>query len=156
MRTYDLIDQVFVNSRLPVFEKLEAFPRFASKRSIARFLVKHELFTRVVFVNRSVVECGVFDGAGLFTWAQLSNIYEPVNYTRKIVGFDTFAGFPRVGEEDKNTERTFVAGDLKGDTYEALLLSVEKYNDERALKHIPNIELIRWSVFFRYWKEVAE
>jgi hypothetical protein len=49
----------------------------------AIFLCRQELFRKVVEVNGAVVECGVFNGAGLFTWAQLSNIYEPVNYNRK-------------------------------------------------------------------------
>ena len=31
---------------------------------------------------------------GLFAYAQLSEIYEPSNYHRQIIGFDTFEGFP--------------------------------------------------------------
>src|SRR5689334_2350822 len=86
-RGYELGRDAFAASRVDVLDRLEAFSRFASKRSLARFLCRHELYQRVVGVNGAIVECGVFNGAGLFTWAQLANIYEPVNYNRKVIGF---------------------------------------------------------------------
>jgi hypothetical protein len=140
---YGLTEQAFSSASIPVLDKLEAFARFSTKRSLARFLVKQELFKRILTVNGNIVECGVFNGAGLFTWAQLSNIYEPTNYTRKIIGFDTFSGFPSVVEGKDNTGvLQSKKGDLKGSTYEQIMMSVEKYNAERHLSHIPNIHLV--------------
>jgi hypothetical protein len=72
---YSLADEAFQGSSIPLIDKLEAFPRFATKRSLARFLAKHEIFKKIVGTTGIIVECGVFNGAGLFTWAQLSNIY---------------------------------------------------------------------------------
>src|SRR4051794_22072706 len=140
---YHLGREAFESSEVDLLDRLEAFPRFASKRSLARFLCRHELFQRVLDVNGVIVECGVFNGSGLFTWAQLSNIYEPTNYTRKIIGFDTFEGFPSTSELDNSADSTPTIGDLHGDTLESLKLSVEKYNNERHLSHIPNIELVQ-------------
>lgn len=141
---YSLSEEAFTRSSVPLIDKLEAFPRFATKRSLARFLVKHELFKKVIGTTGIVVECGVFNGAGLFTWAQLSNIYEPTNYTRKIVGFDTFSGFPSVDEERDNTGvLRSKPGDLKGSPLDELALSIDKFNSERHLSHIPNMELVQ-------------
>lgn len=141
--SYELTEQAFNAASIPTIDKLEAFARFSTKRSLARFLVKHEIFKRILNVNGSIVECGVFNGAGLFTWAQLSNIYEPTNHTRKIIGFDTFAGFPSIAEEKDNTGvLQSKRGDLKGSTYDEILMSVEKYNTERHLSHIRNIHLV--------------
>lgn len=78
-------------SEIHTIDKLEAFPRFSTKRSVARFIVKQEIFKKILGINGSIIECGMFNGAGLFAWATLSEIYEPVNYTRKIIGYDTFA-----------------------------------------------------------------
>lgn len=140
---YELTEHAFDAASISTLDKLEAFPRFATKRSVARFLVKHELFKRVLNVNGNIIECGVFNGAGLFTWAQLSNIYEPTNHTRKIIGFDTFAGFPSVAEDKDNTGvLQSKKGDLKGSTYNQIQMSVDKYNAERHLSHIPNITLV--------------
>ncbi len=97
---YYLAEEAFRKSSIPLVDKLESFSRFATKRSLARFIVKQKLFEQILHINGNIVECGVFNGAGLFTWLQLSNILEPVNYTRKIVGFDTFEGFPEVDEID--------------------------------------------------------
>lgn len=141
---YSLTTEAFTRASIPLLDKLEAFPRFSTKRSLARFIAKHEIFKKIVETTGIIVECGVFNGAGLFTWAQLSNIYEPTNYTRKIVGFDTFAGFPAVNEKlDNAGVLVSKPGDLSGSSLEELQLSVEKYNNERHLSHIPNIELVQ-------------
>ena len=49
----------------------------------------------------SVIECGVNRGYGLMAWAKLSAVLEPVNMSRRIYGFDTFAGFPSVNDKDR-------------------------------------------------------
>src|SRR3954467_6075416 len=59
---YHLGREAFESSEVGVLDRLEAFPRFASKRSLARFLCRHELFKRVLDVNGVIVECGVFNG----------------------------------------------------------------------------------------------
>jgi hypothetical protein len=140
---YALTEKAFETSRLKLLDKLEAFPRFVTKRSIARFIAKERLFQKIVDVNGVVVECGVFNGAGLFTWAHLTNIFEPVNYTRKIIGFDTFEGFPSVSEVDNCGVQTSLKGDLAGSPVGEYELSIERYNDERHLSHISNIELVK-------------
>ena len=140
--SYERIEKNFAASSLPVVDKLEAFPRFVSKRSVARFLCKYEIYKQILDINGVLVECGVFNGAGLFTWAQLANIFEPSNYTRKIIGFDTFGGFPHVNVKDENSDYNPEAGHLKGDKLESLISSIEKYNSERHLQHIANIELV--------------
>lgn len=113
--SYRLTEEAFNAASIPTIDKLEAFTRFSTKRSIARFLVKHEIFKRIQTVNGSIIECGVFNGSGLFSWAQLSNIYEPSNHSRKIIGFDTFAGFPSVLESKDNAgDQQSKQGDLNG------------------------------------------
>lgn len=142
--SYALTEDAFLKSKIPLLDKLEAFPRFSTKRSIARFIVKHEIYKKILQTTGIIVECGVFNGAGLFTWAQLSNIYEPTNYTRKIVGFDTFCGFPDVNDEmDNSGVLKSKIGDLTGSGLEEIHLSIEKYNNERHLSHIPNVELVQ-------------
>ena len=47
------------------------------------------MFKEILNVH-GIVECGVLYGNGTMTFAHLSSILEPVNFTRKIIGFDTF------------------------------------------------------------------
>lgn len=130
-------------SEISVLDKLESFPRFSTKRSISRFIVKHEIFKKILEVNGSIIECGVFNGAGLFTWATLSEIYEPVNHTRKIIGFDTFGGFPSVSKQDNLSQYKSKQGDLCGDSVHSINESILKHDLERALGHIPKIEIVQ-------------
>ncbi|OXS62299.1 dTDP-6-deoxy-L-hexose 3-O-methyltransferase [Cohnella sp. CIP 111063] len=138
-----LAEQTFRSSQTSLINKLEAFPRFATKRSVARFLARYEIYRELLRVNGSIVECGVFNGAGFFSWAQFSNIFEPSNHTRKIIGFDTFEGFPGLAGQDEDEHRTFAAGDMRGDTAEQIRRSIAKYGAERHLSHIPNAEIVQ-------------
>jgi hypothetical protein len=142
-QSYEMIVKAFEASDLPLFEKLEAFSRFVSKRSLTHFLCRYEIYKKIIPVNGIIIECGVLNGAGLFTWAHLSNIFEPVNYNRRIIGFDTFEGFPNVSGEDQNDVKSPRTGDFKGDSFENISLSVQKHYLERLLPHIPNIELVK-------------
>ena len=71
------IEDYFLKSKLPIFIKLDTFPRFVSKRTVLHFICRYEIFKNILNVNGSIVECGVFNGKSLFTWLQLSSIFEP-------------------------------------------------------------------------------
>ena len=64
---YDLAEQAFEKSNIPLLDKIESFPRFSTKRSLARFIAKEKLFEQILHINGVIVECGVFNGAGLFS-----------------------------------------------------------------------------------------
>lgn len=56
---------------------------------LQKILARYELFRMVMDVPGDIVECGVFKGSGLYTWAKLMRLFRPHNETR-IVGFDFF------------------------------------------------------------------
>jgi hypothetical protein len=95
--------EAFENSCVPLAQRLESFPRHVRRQALARFLVRYEIFKQNLGVHGSVVECGVFAGGGLMTWAHCSSILEPYNHTRRVIGFDTFAGFPKTHEKDTSS-----------------------------------------------------
>jgi hypothetical protein len=142
---FDAIEQFFEDDNIKLIEKIDAFPKYTSRQSIAKFLTKYELFKKILTVNGSIIECGVLHGAGLLAWAKLSSILEPVNHTRKIVGFDSFEGFPSIHEADIKTGESshFREGGLKGSTLESVQKAVEVYNLNRPLQHIPKVELVK-------------
>src|SRR5688500_4852687 len=86
------VARAFEGSTDSVEVRLANFPRYVRRAQLTRFLALYELFKRVLTVKGSIVECGVFRGYSLFTWAKLSAILEPNNLTRRIYGFDTFSG----------------------------------------------------------------
>ena len=54
------------------------------------FSKPQKLFEKILDVQGSIVECGVYKADSLMTYFHLSNIYEPFSFTRKVIGFDTF------------------------------------------------------------------
>ena len=125
-------------------KKMENFPKYVRRQNLTRFLALYEIFKRIQSVKGSIVECGVFRGFGTMTWAKLSAILEPVNLTRRIYGFDSFAGFPSVSGADKNTFSSHVsAGDLYADSYDELMELAAINDSTRFLGHIPKVELIK-------------
>lgn len=125
-------------------DKLTSFTKYVPRQSLTYFLSRYEIFKKILNVHGSIVECGVFFGAGLMTWNQLSSIFEPVNHTRKIIGFDTFAGFTSLKQEDKGSTSEFAKkGGLSMNSLEDLKKCVEVYENNRFLNHIPKVELVK-------------
>lgn len=126
-------------------DKLRAFTKHVPVAEIGRFLAKSKLFENILGIHGSVVECGVFMGGGVMTWANLSAILEPLNHIRKIIGFDTFSGFVDVSEEDRSNavNNNLKKGGLSASTYEDILECARIFDTYRPLGHIPKIELVK-------------
>jgi Macrocin-O-methyltransferase (TylF) len=124
--------------------KIENFPKYVRRQNLTRFLALYEIFKRVLHVKGSIVECGVHQGFGVMTWAKLSAILEPVNLTRHVYGFDTFAGFPKLSTKDRSPARPhFQPGELAADAYEEINELVAIHDSTRFLGHIPKLTLIK-------------
>lgn len=138
--------RVFQESTDSLEIRLENFPKYVRRQHLKRFLAMYEIFKRTLPVKGSVVECGVFRGFGVMTWAKLSTILEPENLTRRIYGFDTFSGFPSVAEKDRSKFTRSSAGDLVSDSYAELNELIGQYDRDRFLGHIPKVQLIRGDI----------
>lgn len=126
--------------------KLQSFPKYVRREDITKFVARNELFRRQLHVHGSIVDLGVARGASVFTWLHLSSIYEPANYTRKVIGFDTFAGIPRLHAQD--------AGELASEDVREggfavepqmakdIARAAEIHDLTRYLSHIPKLELV--------------
>src|ERR1043165_6936399 len=137
------IARIFDSCTDSVEVRLENFPKYVRRNHLKRFLAMYELFKMVLPVKGSVVECGVFRGFGLMSWAKLSTILEPENLTRRIYGFDTFAGFPSIAPEDQSGFTTAQKGDLRSSSQEELEALIAQYDQDRFLGHIPKVELVK-------------
>lgn len=142
---FGAVEALFHNDTADLIEKIEAFPKFASRQAIAKFLTKYEIFKRIISVNGSIVECGVLHGAGLLAWAKLSSIFEPANHVRKVIGFDTFGGFPSVSGEDTHTGtfNDLKKGGLTGSNIENVQDAIRVYDLNRPINHIQKVELVQ-------------
>lgn len=135
-----------IASQAPLASIANGFAKYARRQEITRFVARYEMFKMVQDIQGCIVECGVYAGQGLFTWAQLSAIFEPVGGAfRHVYGFDTFDGFPGVHVKDLKgaTELGWKAGDLKADSYADLQRCIELYDLNRFLPQFAKISLIK-------------
>ncbi|MDB4915692.1 MAG: dTDP-6-deoxy-L-hexose 3-O-methyltransferase [Gemmatimonadetes bacterium] len=126
--------------------KLENFPKYVRRQHLKRFLAMYEIFKLALPVKGSIVECGVFKGFGVMSWAKLSAMLEPENLTRRIYAFDTFAGFPSVHEKDATQVADVTVGGLFADSHDELLALIDEYDKDRFLGHVDKVHLIKGDV----------
>lgn len=126
---------------------LDSFAKYTSRQAMTRFLARIKIFEEIKDIHGSIIECGVYNGQGLMSWAQLSSIIEPVGgVTREVFGFDTFTGFPSIHEYDKKNTRgvQHEVGDLAVPrVYEDLLRCVSLFDQNRFLPQFPKVHLIK-------------
>lgn len=74
------------------------------RQSLGRLFYFHHMIQRVAAVPGDLVECGVSIGYGILNWALLTELS---GSNRRIVGFDSFAGFPASTEADRTADGNF-------------------------------------------------
>jgi hypothetical protein len=140
------VAEIFESCPDSVQTKLENFPKYVRRQHLKRFLALYEIFKHILPVKGSIVECGVFRGFGLMSWAKLSTILEPENLTRRVYGFDSFSGFPEISKQDENRFTEHLPGELAADCYDELTKLISQYDDDRFLGHIDKVHLIKGDV----------
>ena len=134
---------IFESSADDTALKLANFAKYVRRQDMTRLLARYEIFKRVLPVKGSIVECGVFRGSGVMSWANFSAVLEPNNCLRRIYGFDTFEGFPSVSQQDQSRVRTTNNGELRSDSYEELTRLIATYDQNRFLGHVKKVELVK-------------
>jgi hypothetical protein len=134
----------FENSQCEIEQKLINFTKYVRRHDIARFITRYELFKKIINVKGSIVECGVHHGGGVMAWAKISEILEPYNFHRKIVGFDTFEGFPSVTEADLPNNLA-KPGFFKEpyDVVSELQSCISDFNETRFIAHQDKVILVK-------------
>lgn len=115
---------------------------FINRMNLSRILFMQDLYLKIIEVHGIIIEFGVRWGQNMSLYSNLRGIYEPFNYNRKIVGFDTFQGFPKVDSKDG---KKIKAGDYNvTKNYELYLEKVLAYHEsESPINHKRKFELIK-------------
>ena len=108
---YRSIAAMLRSAPIPAGEILANLSLFLTRSSLGQILFMSEMYSRILEVHGIVMEFGNRWGRNLALFSSLRNVLEPHNYGRRIVGFDTFEGFPTVTPED-GTDAVISAGAL--------------------------------------------
>ncbi len=146
------LEEYFSRSIGSNVEKLQNFAKYVPVQDARKFLARYEIFRRIEGVHGSIFECGVLFGGGVMTWALLSEIFEPLNHLRNIVGFDTFSGFTTFAAEDKTAwhddkkETQAKIGGLSINSKADIEESIRLYDKNRFLPHIGKVKLVQGDI----------
>ena len=138
----------FSESELSVYERIQSFPIYLQTTYIRKFISRYEIYKKILDVHGSIIECGVLGGGGVFSWAHFSEIFEPYNHLRSVIGFDTFEGFPNINEidlkdrDDKVKSDMLHPGGLKSEKLQNLENLIKIFDLNRPLQHINKIKLV--------------
>ena len=84
---------------------IENFMLYFRRVNFAKVLTHIEIFKKTIELPGSIVECGVFKGMSLLTFAKMVEIYCPGDTLKRVIGFDTFQGFVSLAPEDGAVDR---------------------------------------------------
>ncbi|SRR5258707_8552307 len=96
----ETMKQLFEETPLPLEDLLVNLPLYMRSSTVAKLLWVNELYELIVGIPGAIMEFGVWWGANLTLFESLRAVHEPYNYNRRVVGFDTFAGYPEARPED--------------------------------------------------------
>lgn len=129
---------------LPDDELLANLGLFLTSKNLSRLLFFYEIYRKIVQMHGIIVEFGVRWGQTLSLMAALRGILEPFNRHRKIVGFDTFAGFVGLSEKDGDKCRCQDGSFAVADNYEDYLTQILTIQEQlNPMSHIRRFELVK-------------
>ena len=134
--------QHFLRSPIPDDQILSNMGLFLNSKALSRLLFMNHLYEQIVDVMGVVMEFGTRWGPNLGQFAALRGIYEPFNRHRKIIGFDTFAGFPKIDSKDGQSDMMEIGHLTVPNNYrDYLAKTLEFHENDNPLSHIKKFEL---------------
>jgi hypothetical protein len=138
------IVSLFRQCPIPDHEILESLPLFIKRRDLMRMLFINELYKKILPVPGVIMEFGIWWGKNMALYQSLRGMYEPYNHVRKIIGFDTFTGFPSVEAKDGTSDVIEVGQFSTSEGYERYLEKVLEYHEQESpIPHIKKYELVK-------------
>lgn len=140
MKLYKLYEQC----PIPKDQMLNNPGLFASRQVLSRLLMLNGMYQKIVNLHGIICEFGVQWGNTLALFESFRGMYEPYNYLRKIVGFDTFEGFARLHEKDGNSRILKKGAYSTTKNYDEYLSKILEYHEsESPISHVKKFELVK-------------
>jgi hypothetical protein len=145
--TYRHLLELHNQAPIPPNEFLANLGLFLTRASLGRILFMQNLYSRIINTHGVIMEFGVRWGQNLALFSSFRNIYEPHNFGRKIVGFDTFEGFPNVSPQDGNADSSRAGAYSVTKNYESYLEDLLATHEKLAPRsNLKKYELVKGDV----------
>ncbi len=116
---------------------------FLKSKDLSRLLFLNHIYRQIIDVQGVVFDFGTRWGQNMAIFSALRGIYEPFNRHKKIIGFDTFLGFPSISDKDGKSELMKVDNISVTKNYIEYLEKIMRYHEEtNPLSHIKKYEIV--------------
>jgi hypothetical protein len=137
------LKDLFTQTPLPLDDLLVNLPLYMRSSALAKLLWINELYELIATIPGVIMEFGVWWGANLALFESLRAVYEPYNYSRRVVGFDTFSGYPSVHAKDGADALVRPGAYAVGGDYVRHLEDVLEFHRlENPMAHVREVELV--------------
>jgi hypothetical protein len=117
---------------------------FGRRMHFMKAFAHYEVFKLVQDLPGDIVECGVYKGASLLSFARFLETFSPGDRTRKVLGFDHFKGLADRSAKDGLNERVGNTADgwNPAEFRDTLFALVEAFNKDSFVPQRARIELV--------------
>ena len=138
---------LYENSPLPVDEMLINTGLYTRSSAFSKFLFLNEIYEKIIHIPGNILMFGTWWGQDVVVLYNLRAIHEPYNFTRRVIGFDTFTGYPEISEKDKLSDTIKKGAYGTSENYIGYLTTLLEYHEkENILSHIKKFELVKGDI----------
>jgi hypothetical protein len=148
-RIEHLMEEFFQKHKIDNRLILRNFPLYVRRVMMKRFLAHYELFRHTIELPGDIVELGVYRGTTLVQWANFLECRSIGDRTKRVIGFDSFAGFnslsPEDGVEDQRAGKIaggFDASEMEGQLRDMLAI----FDADRFIPEKPRVHLVKGEI----------
>ncbi|MEK7615677.1 MAG: crotonobetainyl-CoA--carnitine CoA-transferase [Patescibacteria group bacterium] len=134
--------ELFRSCPIPEEQLFNNLGLFLNSKDLARILFMDFLYRQIVSVHGVVMDLGTRWGQNMALFTALRGMYEPFNRHKKIIGFDTFRGFPSVSKKDGASDLMKKGNTATVKNYEVYLDDILKsFEGCNPLSHIKKYDI---------------
>ncbi len=134
----DNLYSLFRDRPMPDDQLLVSLGMYMRSSALTKILFLNELYEQILDVPGVIMEFGTWWGQNLIVYENLRSIYEPFNYDRRIVGFDTFKGYENISNKDKKSEIIKEGGYTVSENYDDYLRDLLNYHERENVLFYEN------------------
>jgi Macrocin-O-methyltransferase (TylF) len=142
-KLYDLYSQ----SPIPADEMLINAGLYMRSSALSKLLFLDEAYRHIINIPGNIMVFGTWWGQDVTVFYNLRAVHEPYNFTRKVIGFDTFTGYPSPATNDNLSDTIKEGAYSTAENYKAHLDELMAYHErENIMSHIKKYELIEGDI----------
>lgn len=139
--------RLLASTPIPAEELIDNLALYLRRQPLTDLLSLDALYRMILDVPGAIMEFGVHRGRHLAAFTALRGVYEPYNPHRRIVGFDTFTGFPNLAALDQANPSAVTGRFALPDSYPDYLRDVlDAHESGEHLRHIQRTLIVQGDV----------